>query len=453
MYLNGVKNFVITFLIILAVYQTERLWFEDFSDHSLFYSLISDDDLKSASDTKYLMESIMVSTGNGQFIKLSNGIYENSAKIIFDNAVSKILSKNNFKGESQINAKELLNGKCIIYSYGCLLENETLKGMFGTKKNVWSKIDSFDRIIIIPDINIPDSMKVVIENSYENKGWLFEFENDDSITQAYNTAEQISGSNKDSVYYISVAQSGFDLFERNEFVAGWQGNNTEYPSVKMTNPLEKDSGVLLTTIEKYIDGFFENPAVKWNTTINDVYTYSDENTVVKYYTTGVLEYTSYKTKTSIMNHDFMQNYSVALDFLATDTNINNEYYLDSYETENNRIVFHFNYKINNLPIIMTDDFKQKTDMESMIEVTVENGKTVKYRKLVYTFDTDETENIIINTDFLEAVDKTLSGADSQEKISQTKLAYSIKDKNEPVGISWFTEADGTVFMQTASKQE
>ena len=62
--------------------------------------------------------------------------------------------------------------------------------------------------------------------------------------------------------------------------------------------------------------------------------FGDESTVVKYYSSGVLEYSNYKVETEREN-TFANNYISALSVLKKDAYLDNEFYLDSYTVDNN----------------------------------------------------------------------------------------------------------------------
>ena len=66
-----------------------------------------------------------------------------------------------------------------------------------------------------------------------------------------------------------------------------------------------------TVLKKNADVFFDNPIGKTATKSKGVETFGDESTVVKYYSSGVLEYSNYKVETEREN-TFANNYISAL---------------------------------------------------------------------------------------------------------------------------------------------
>lgn len=449
MYLNRLKNFIITFFVILAIYQTARLWFEDFSGYGLFYSIFSENNNNSQMEIKYNLDSIIINKGNSEFIKKSTDIYNSEYKNVFDNAIKTALKKGSFSRLEELNWEKILSARCIIYDFGYSLKGSELTAIYNGKKSINSKIDSFDLIVITPNMNVPQSMKVAFLDTRENKSYEIELTEEEIISKTYSTMTGLF-SDDESIYYISSVQNGFELFKGNSFLPRWNGNITEYPYLNMTNPMEEDGGVLLMSLEKNINQFFENPAVKWTSTVNDVYTYSDENTVVKYYTTGVLEYSNYKSANKA-KPNFSKDYLTALSFIEKDVNINNEYYLEDYEINDDDAVFYFDYKINNHKIMLSAESKERTNMDNMIEVTVTNGVVSRYKRLVYEFNlvqTDEPE--VARVDFLSAVDKVFeenTELDAQkDSIENIELCYNANKSKEKTTLSWFIKINGKEYI-------
>lgn len=461
MYLNRVKNFIITFLMILAVYQTAGLWFEDFSGHSLFYSAFSDNSSNSLKEIKYNLESIIINRGNNEFIKKSNNIYNSSYKSVFDNAIKTALKSGSFKASNKTDWINELSSKCIIYNFSYTMENTQLKSLYNAKASIYSRIGDFNIIIITPNINIPKSMNVSFINTSKNLTYSIELKNNDIISKTYNEMTYLT-SEEDDIYYISSIQNGFELFDTNIFLPKWNDAIVEYPCITMTNPMEGDGGVLLMTLEKNINHFFDNPAVKWTSTVNNIYTYSDESTVVKYYTTGVLEYSNYKSGGS-SKADFSKDYLTALNFLNNDINIKNEYYLRSFDKDSDKIVFYFNYKINNQSILLSTETKEKTGMKSIIEVTVSDSKVIRYKRLVYDFSSkSNVQYETADIDFLSAIDKVYEENPQLEaehrNIERIELCYNADKYNadnteNKISLSWFIQINGNVYVVDAKNDD
>lgn len=450
MLINKIKTFIITFLVVLAIYQTARLWLEDFSRHS-FFSFFKNEAISSQEEMKYMLESISINTGSNKFIKKMNNIYESELKEVFDLAITTTLKLGEFKGKEAINWNHELSNKCVIYKYSCELKNDTLKKIFNAKKSAYDKIGNIDMIIIKPDRRTPESIRVDFVNNNEQVAYSFELTQNKTISEVYNQIVNIND-DESPIYYVSSVQDGVELFNKNLFLPRWTDKMMEYSPIIKSNPMEEDGGVLLATLEKNIDVFFENPAIKWKSTVNDVYTYTDENSVVKYYTTGVLEYSNYRSLNQKSTNTFYNNYMGAVNFIKKDSNIKNEYYLTDTYTDEDKTVFCFDYKINDFPIVLNDEYKKKINMNSIIEVTVSKGNVLKYRRLVYDFMPDENNTTIANVDFLNAVDTVLSlERDKNIKPDDIFLGYNIDNINSDIALNWFISLDGNLFLEDTVK--
>lgn len=456
MFLGRVKNFIISFLVILAVYQTAKLWFEDFSNHNFFYTILN---RNSADYTQqscvYTLNSLIINKGNNKFERIYNDIYKSDYKSVLDRAVTLCLKEGKSVKLNEDYFKTMMNSKFIMYKYDYKLTGETVGEMFNVKGNNISKISEFDTIVLIPSINVPETLHIsfIDNDSYNITG--FEVIGYDVIKDVYNLIDLFSMDNE-NIYYISSFQNGFDIFKKNVFIPSWDSTSIVYKPITMVNDMESAGSVLMMSLEKNIDIFFDNPAVKWPTRVNDVYTYSDETTVVKYYTNGVLEYSNYKSGNETnKNSSFYDKYISAINFMQKDINIKNEYYLSSYLKEDDKYTFYFDYKINNFPIILSDEIKRNIGMKSMIEVTVSGNTVVRYKRYVYNFEIDESNKKYINVDFLKAVDYVFSKIQNNENksnkdiIDDIILGYTVFEQPSEIQINWGVEIDDNMYFVPA----
>ena len=446
MNLSKWKTFIITFLVFLAIYQTTGLWFENFSTHSLFYLVKNENDKANMQkDTMYLTESILINTGNNKFIKKYNNISNADYKKVFDEAISLCLEKGDFSYIQQFNINEILNNKSIIYTYDFTFKGEDMSKVFNFKGSHISKIKQFDTVIIMPILEEKYNIKTIFLCSKTLNAYELKISKDNLNQSITNIINDFSNFEQKDFYYISSEESGISLFNSNQFLIKAKESVFTTNSIAATNPLEQDGGILLSESEKYVDIFFDNPITKASSFINNTYTYNDENVIVKYYPNGVLEYVKYKGSTGADKQS--SSYSLALQFLAKDTNIKNEYYLSNYKIEDNKIIFYFDYKINNLPIILSKQKMEETNMESMIEITIEDNSVSKYRRIVYDFTIDESLETIEKS-FIEAIDSLILNIDTKvEHIDEMKLCYSFNNIEEPIYIKWFISIKDTIYYE------
>ena len=449
MYLSKWKNFIITFLIFLAIYQTTGLWFENFSTYSLFYLIKSKSgNANIQENTKYITESILINSGNNQFIMKYNNISNSDYKKIFDEAIYLCIKDGDFSYIENFDIKEVLNNRAIIYTYDFSMKGEDMSKVFNIKSNHLSKIDQFDKIIIVPLIDDKYSIKTIFLSSKTKQAYEIKISKENLSNNIFNTINEFSNLENKEFYYISSEESGISLFTRNQFLPKARTETFNVNKISAINPLEQDGGILLSESEKYVDIFFENPVTKSSSFINNTYTYSDENVIVKYYPSGVLEYVKYKSGIGIDKQD--SPYNVALQFLSKDTNIKNEYYLKNYEIDENGTTFYFDYKINNFPITLSEEKKEETGMKSMIEITVEGNMVSKYKRIIYDFE-KEDEYITVEKSFIEAIDNFLLNVDiGNSNIDKMKLVYKFNSVDELTDIKWLINVDGQDYLESVT---
>lgn len=445
MYLSKCKNFIITFLVFLAIYQTTGLWFENFSTHSLFYLIKNKDDKANIQkDTMYLIESILINTGNNKFIRKYNNISNADYKKTFDDAIGLCLEKGDFSYIKKFNINEILNNKAVIYTYDFSFKGEDMPKIFNFKSSHISKIKQFNTIIIMPIMEEKYNVKTIFLESKTLEAYELKLSKDNLSQNIINIISDFNNFEQKDFYYISSEESGISLFNSNQFLIKARENIFSLNDIIATNPLEQDGGILLSESEKYVDIFFDNPITKTSSFTNNTYTYNDENVIVKYYPNGVLEYVKYKGNSVDKQSSI---YNIALQFLAKDTNIKNEYYLSNYKIEDNKFIFYFNYKINNFPIILSKEKMKETNMESMIEITIEDNIVSRYKRIVYDFAIDDSLTSIEKS-FIDAIDSLILNIDSNVAyIDDMKLCYSFNSIEEPVYLKWFININDVIYYE------
>lgn len=445
MYFSKWKNFIITFLIFLAIYQTTRLWFENFSFHSFFYLIENKNDKANIQkDTKYVTESILINTGNNKFIRKYNNISKTDYKKMFDEAIYLCLKKGEFNYIKNFDIKQILDTRSVIYTYDFMLKGEDVENIFGIKGGHISKIKQLDTIIIVPDITDKFNIKTIFLNSKTSEAYEIKANKEVLAENVFNIITDFSIIELQDLYFVSSEQIGVELFSTNQFLPKIKDGYVDIQGVEAINPLEKDGGVLLSESESYVDIFFENPITKTSSFINNTYTYSDDNVIVKYYPNGVLEYVKYKNNT--ITDMYTSPYNIAIQFLEKDVNIKNEYYLKGYETEENKVTFYFDYKINNFPIQLSKNKKDEMGINSMIEITVENNMVSRYKRVIYDFVLTDSYTTFEKS-FIDIIDNFLVQNGQNTLIDKMKIVYNFDNIDDLVYAKWLIIADNKNFYE------
>ncbi len=451
MKLNITKNFIITFFVILAIYQTSGLWFEGFSNHNFFYSFFNSQKSSDDDALLYFLDNIVVNQGSDKLICLKNGIYENDYKMVFDNAVKMIPENGSLLQNNSFNWNNILSVRSVIYQYNCGIDSKSIADMFGFDEGLLPAFsEKIDTIVITSyTTTIPENITVGFGSRVSGNAFFYSLEKDPYIYTVYDTIGSIDSD--DDIYYTSSVKNGLDFFKGNLFIPQWSGNSLESYSVKTENPFIENGQFEQIKLERAVDVFFDNPVSKWTSFDNGVFTYSDENTVVKYYQNGIMEYYNYSSEKSNYSSSFYSQYVSAVSLLKKDFNISNEYCLSGFSSDSEKTVFYFDYKLNNFSVYLGDDIKKSLDMNSSIEVTVSGGRVSKYRRLAKKFVIDNSGDVSVKKTFLMAIDEVLADIQSQNNensavIDNMELSY-ILDKNEKGFLSWIINIDGKNYVK------
>jgi len=453
MKLNITKNFIIAFFVLLAVYQTSELWFEGFSNHNFFYSFFYNYNKSNDDGLLYSLDSIIVNKGNDRLICLKNDIYKNDYKSIFDDAVRITMKNGSVIQGSEFDWNNLLSVKSVVYQYSCGIDSRSIGAMFGAESGFLSDFsEKIDTIVIIPyTTTTPERLTIGFGARTSGKARFYSLEKNQYVYTVYDAIDAIAPSN--DIYYTSSAKNGLDLFNGNLFIPQWSGQEFKYSVLKAENPFIQNGNFEQIKLERAVDAFFDNPVSKWSSFLNGVYSYSDENTVVKYFQNGVMEYYNYGTEKNIDADDFYSQYESALALLKRDSGIKNEYFFKGYSFDAEKTIFYFDYKINNFSISLSDYVKNNIGMDSVIEITVSEGRVSKYRRFVMDFWLDEDEQLSVRKGFLKAIDEVFAdiqrtGEKRPKAVDAMELIY-IYPGDENGYLSWFISIDGKKHIKKA----
>ncbi len=445
--LNTVKNLSILLLTVSAMYLAGRLWFEEIADRKIELSNI----MPSKNEIIYSTQSsfiepfrILTNIGVNKFDMLYNTKTSQQYKDCRE-VINLVLSEGKYEGESAIQWQMFLNEPSYIYDYNFSMPADLFTSSLSDKINFLSKNPSdFDSIIIVPN----NTISVSFVNWSKDKSFNYKLENSQLGQQILLNIENIRQVKRD-YYYVSSTVEYSKMFKNPVFLPEWELPNLEYKIINLVNPYLSRGQLLLNTVEKQVDCFFDKPASKWSGTANGAFTYSDEYIVVKYYPTDILEYSDYRTYDKNNVHSTIADYAAALNFIAKDKTIINDFYLAEFSSMEGRSVFYFNYTINNFPLIVSNNIKAKAQINYPIEVVVEYQNVRKFKKLAYNYEIDKsiTENVEID---YGASLNMLIPTDSLDstQLDNALLCYNI-DKSKQLILYWYLDIFGKTYAQSS----
>ena len=248
-----------------------------------------------------------------------------------------------------------------------------------------------------------------------------------------------------SFLYVSTSQSKLSPPDVNMFIPQSPDPYT-YVHLSASNPYSGPGGVLYRNIIPLIGIFFDKPSSQWANN-PDNYTFSDGSNFVRYYPSDVLEYDNYSVPEAGSASLFADDYGTAVALISKDTAVTNEYYLASCEESGARRVFSFDYAVNDFPVLVSDTFAQEIGLKHAIEVTVEQDRVVKYKKLVYNFSQGSAVSSA-NLHFQQAFDSIARQSGGQKGITFDSVNIGYKaEKGSDIKLNWFIGVNSHMFVK------
>ena len=423
--MSKVKTGLIFILTGLAIYLTSQLWFANISSRNFFYSIFPQTEPQDLNNEKAFAwpYRFITNYGGNRFGVLYSGMDINKLRESCDAIIANMLKDGEFLGTRELNYGEVFSAPGYIFEYAFNMPIAVFSTIYG-KPGFSDNLEYLTSIVFLP----PDAIREVTII------WLLDETSKTMSGYSIKSALIPISVNPDEFYqeilYESSALCSGVLTDNNIFIAKLSDDSYNYPTVSIVNPYVENE-LLIRVIEQRVNVFFENPSAKLSFPgDNNVYTYIDASTVVKYFQNDVLDYSNYrmdKKETGIL-----KNFSAALNFIKSDAFIVNQYYLADYKQNDNDYTFYFDYVVNNFPVFLPDEYKRSEQasgavaIEHALEVTVREGNVVNYRKIVYNFITDminKTAKLNFEETFPEVTASQITELMLGYKLERSKKAY------------------------------
>jgi len=447
---NILKNIIICVLVAACLYQMNGFWFGGSPGHSLFGFLAVRNGQPNGAEAAGMLVTpsrIAVSVGEDKYSIRYNNLAASRIKLEIDSVLTELFQSGEFVRSGTVDWNGILSRMVIIYEYKFMMPSGVFADYWGPRTSLLtSRTDSFDRVIIIPGEDGGEVTAVI----FTGNGLYCEYEIKGSgVNERLNDAMKNERARFFDIYYVSSRQKGYTA-EENLFIAESK-KEIYYDNVMNINPYMTDGSVLPGQVEKKVDFLFDNPERKW-TGVQNSFSYTDEDTVVRYYPSRVLEYLNYKIPERSAN-TMESAFAAAVGIIGRDPEVRNEYYLAEYRKDGEEWTFSFDYAINDFPLLLPMNLREAAvlDMEHSMEVTVEDGKVSKYRRYVCYFENedpntvkDEEDEVEIN--FVKTAENEFGFAEGEDNdIKNIELAYKIEEDNL-LYLYWFIETGENSFV-------
>lgn len=397
------KSLFILGFAILAIFLSGQLWFVQFTNHSFVPYVQARFAPSVPDDASELVRPfrIVAGAGDGYF----GALYGRTAGAAFwaygERVIASMLRNGIFVQVHDAKPYDILSHGVIVYEYAFNMDVAVFAQAFGGRTSNILTDHGMNYNFYMIAIQPPHEQSDMVRIFFIGEDAALEFvlgSGDNEFNMHIPSASELAR---------KYVQDG-DSFN---FVMQLHRNFTYHP-ILVTNPYVNRSGFLhLSFIRERIEHFFDNPAtINQGMSGDNVYTFSNVRTVVRYHPWDVVEYSSFRTIGRNSSAGFISDFSAAFAFVQSDPNINNEIFLAGFEVQGRETIFWFNYAIDNFPLRLGEPWYTGPDCVAPllypIEVVVDHGRVVRYRKLALNFVSDETvtarpELSLLNADALE----------------------------------------------------
>jgi len=433
--MNTVKTGLIILLSGLAIYLTSQLWFVKISSRNFFYYMFENtqlqhQDLENERTLAWPFR-LITNYGDNRFTIQYSGLGTCELREICDGIMVSLLRDGVPIGVQELDYEKIFSSRGFIFEYAFNMPLSALGMAYGRAFS--DTLTHITAIAFLPSV----------EHHEETIVWLLDEENMNmsgySVPMSLPPITGGPPSSDQVIVYNSSILSGHDFGSRNVFIALFAEDGYRYPILNIVNPYAENE-LLMNVIEQHINVFFENPSAKRSFMgEHNVYTYVDGSTVVRYFQNNVLEYSKYRT--GIGEVGLVRSFNIALNFIESDAFIVDEFYLAGFEQIDNEFIFYFDYIVENLPLILPDEYIGRdlpsghTTINHAIEVTVREGLVVNYRKIVYNFIPD-TISHRTRLDFDSILPGVLAPLnETEESITSIVLGYKI-EQSQTANLYW-----------------
>lgn len=455
MNLNKMKNILILMLVAAAVFQTGTLWLEGTTSHNFFYTLFYSIGKGGQSDAANAAiinpKRVVVGYGNKKYSVIYPGLENSSMIEKTNNAIRDMMENGTFVSKEKVDWEEMLAGKAIVCEFPFTVAASEYKKGFQIKGSLFTANPvEFDSIVILPGRNLSETTKIYFINEKPKEAACFVLERSSASVDLYNEIDSFYQKESTGLAYISTKQNSLHLFAEDTFVPQWTQSSVDYQPLIKINPFASTDGeVRGSLLEEYMDGFFSNYASRVpNKDDAGVYMFSDEETVVKYYPTGVLEYYNYAAYDSKIEQTVATAYHVCNQFLRQDRSLATNIALSDVQLTEEGLIFYYDYTVDNLPIVLSEKEKEKTGVTHAIEIIVRNNTVRKYKKYAFNFEKASAQIKTMSLDFITALNTVMANYTGEEVITQIdsiELGYFVED-GEMIGRKWFLVMNGILYI-------
>lgn len=434
---HTLQNIMIVVLCITVLIELQDLWFVNLANGQPLYQKQASKTYDVAIKKEILSPFRMLSNVNeNEFYVTYEGKKFSEIKTISEKILLECSKDANFTENIEPLENDVFNDNTIIFDYTYTLNGKIITEALNTKKNNLNRVEDFDKIIYIPN---DDSIDVTFLNTNEGTSTKLNLKNAQLATELLEKKESLYS----STTYKYNADTNKNV-EYKELIATNDSTQIYYNKIHISNPYatiygESPRNLVESKIKKYFKNYYKV------STSENAYVFSDTDTVIKYFDTGVLEYSFYNISAKKTDFTLLDDFAVAKSFLEQDEDIINNYYLKSYSKNDFECVFEFDYVVENYPINFAYDLIEE---DSAITITIKNNIVTNLKKVVTVFEKSE-DVMVVSKPFYEAIEVLSAPNNSDVFVKDVCLGYKIVNTNENAVLYWFMNVfDSEISLST-----
>lgn len=448
-----IKSLILSSLIIMSIYQVITLWFDNVSDRNFFYSVINQVALFINEPENEVNKEYMI---NPRILGVYLGASDKDFTIIkrdredykelltkSTQVITKVVEEGKLEGAYE-ESDFLWEERGLVFSLSMPMSKETLAGDLNVDTAVFGDISYVNSLGIIPASDKSDQVKVYLITGGIRKVYVYSLAVNELREQNNALMTYIEKVTEEGFpAYISSLKNDIELFSENVLLPIPSNNIYYYNELSLNTPYIVGQEFQIDTLEKYINQFFDNPNVKWMIQNNDVMIYGDDNALIKYNKNGLLEYSGIQNSNNI-TQTISSKFNVAEQFLKKDFLLENlDYYLQHYEEKDGKTTFYYRYNYDHLPIHLDQSVLLSNKLTYPMEVTVEKGKVVKYKRLLIELESKTSQEV-----FKGQFEKALNQFVDEYKVSNGQLEdmyLGYVDYEEQLKLMWVIKSQGKYY--------
>lgn len=448
------KSIVLSFLIIMSIYQIITLWFDNVSDRNFFYSVINQvasfiNEPQTQVNKEYMINPRIL----GVHLGVSDKDFtifkreDNDYQVILDDsikAIIKVVEEGKLEGVYE-ESDFLWENRSLVFSLSMPMSKKALASDLDVDVSAFGDMSVVNSLGIIPASDKNDQVKVYfisggIRQIYVYTLSINELQDENTKLLAHiEKATQI-----EYPAYISSLKNKIEFFNENVLLPLESNNTYYYSELKLETPYINQQGFETEALENYINQFFENPNLKWTIEYDNVMIYGDDNALIKYSKNGLVEYNGIQNRSNT-NQTLSSNYNIAEQFLKKDfLLVNLDYYLSHYEEKDGKTIFYYRYGYDGLPIHLNQEVLLNNKLTYPLEITVENGKVVKYRRLLIELESFSSQKVI-NNQFINALNQYVD----EYKVTKGQLEdmyFGYVNNEGQLKLMWIIKSQGKYYF-------